>query len=126
MAISDLALKKRDISALLLRMGLGFVFAYAAISSLLYPNDWIGYLPKFLTSIVDGDLLLKLMSVYELVLVIWLLSGWKTKYAAVLSALTLGGIALANLSLLPISFRDIGLVFGALALASLDRDDNKP
>ena len=111
---------KQDIPSLLLRFGLAFVFGYAAISSLLSPNDWIGFLPSFMTHIVDGHLLLKAMSAYELVLVMWLLSGWQTKYAAFLGALTLAGITFANLSLLPISFRDIGLMFGALALGLME------
>ena len=32
----------------LLRIGLAFVFLYAAISSLMHPDEWVGYLPSFL------------------------------------------------------------------------------
>lgn len=116
------AATKRSMPSLLLRLGLAFVFGYAAISSLISPNDWIGYLPKAATDIIPGDTLLKIMSVYELALTAWLLVGRWTRYAALLSALTLGGITAANISLIPISFRDIGLTFAALALACMEWD----
>ncbi|HWZ66093.1 MAG TPA: DoxX family membrane protein [Patescibacteria group bacterium] len=106
-------------ASLFLRVGLSVVFAYAAIDSLIHPSDWIGYLPHLPINIIDSDKLLKAVSVYQLVLVLWLLSGKLTRYAALLSALTLAGIIFSNLSLLAISFRDVGLLFAALALAFL-------
>jgi hypothetical protein len=61
--------------------------------------------------------LLKFFAVYELVLAAWLLSGVYVRYAGLLCAATLAGITLSNFSLFAISFRDIGLMFAALALA---------
>jgi len=99
---------------------LATVFSYAAISSFMDPEDWVGYLPQMLTDLVDAKLLLHVFSVYELGLVVWLLSGVYIRYAALLCALTLGGITLSNFGLFVISFRDIGLTFAALALAAYD------
>jgi len=105
--------------ALLLRGGLAVIFLYAAISSFVNPDDWAGYLPGILTDRVDVDLLLKGFSVYELALAAWLLSGVYVRYAALLCAATLLGIIVSNFSLFAITFRDIALVFAALALASM-------
>lgn len=104
----------------LLRIGLTTVFIYAAASSLIDPSEWLGYLPPILTAYFDGEVLLKIFSVYELFLAAWLLSGVATRYAALLCAVTLAGITASNFSLFAISFRDIGLVFAALALTALD------
>ncbi len=110
-----------NFSPLLLRVGLAIVFLYAAISSTVQPSDWIGYLPSILTDHFSATVLLKVFSVYELLLAAWLLSGVYVRYGALLCAVTLGGIVASNFSLLPISFRDIGLMFAALALAFSDK-----
>ena len=112
-----LPINRQTAAPLLLRTGLVVAFGYAAISSLVSPNDWAGYLPSILTSHISATLLLHVFSVYELLLVAALLSGVYLRYVALLCAATLGGIVLSNLSLLPIVFRDIALFFSALALA---------
>ena len=114
----DLWLQKYShLAPLLLRIGLATVFLFAAISSFLSPSDWIGYLPKFARDIVSANILLPIFSIGEVVLAAWLLSGVYVRFAALVCVAMLGGIVLANFSLLPISFRDIGLLFAALALA---------
>lgn len=113
-AITD----NNGVSMLLVRIGLAIVFLYAAVSSFLDPREWLGFLPPFLTRIIDGELLLKVFSVYELLLAAWLLSGVYVRYVGLLCAATLAGIVVSNFSLFAISFRDIGLMFAALALAS--------
>jgi uncharacterized membrane protein YphA (DoxX/SURF4 family) len=112
-------LESSSLPALLLRVGLAIVFLYAAISSFISPREWIGYLPGLLTEHVAGTTLLHVFSVYELLLAAWLLSGVYTRWVALLCAATLAGIVTANFSLFAISFRDIGLIFAALALAAL-------
>lgn len=107
---------KNQSAQLLLRVGLAFVFLYAAVASLLSPQDWIGYLPQAARNLIPAATLLKVISVYEIVLVLWLLSGKYLRYAAGLCALTLTGIVLSNLSIFVVTFRDIALIFAALAL----------
>ncbi len=113
-------LQHKNLVPLLLRLGLATVFGYAAVSSFVSPDDWVGYLPQMLTDLVDAKLVLHVFSVYELGLVVWLLSGVYIRYAALLCALTLGGIVVSNFGLFVISFRDIGLALAALALAVED------
>lgn len=96
---------------------MAIVFIYAAVASTLNPDDWAGFLPKFMTMLIPGETLLKIFSVLELILAAWLLSGVYVRYAALLCAATLAGIVAFNFSLLDISFRDIGLILAALALA---------
>jgi uncharacterized membrane protein YphA (DoxX/SURF4 family) len=110
---------KQNLTALLLRFGLAVIFSYAAIASFANPNEWIGYLPGLLTDHFSGDVLLKLFSLYELTLVVWLLSGVYVRYAALLCAATLSGIVVSNFELFIITFRDIALIFAALALATI-------
>jgi uncharacterized membrane protein YphA (DoxX/SURF4 family) len=107
---------------LLLRLGLAVVFLYAALSSLTNPNDWVGYLPAFVKDILPATVVLGVFSIIELLLVAWLLSGVYVRFAALICAGMLLGIIISNFSLLAISFRDIGLVFAALAL-SVMKDD---
>jgi uncharacterized membrane protein YphA (DoxX/SURF4 family) len=102
--------------SLILRIALAFVFLYASVSSFLSPNDWIGYMPRFMRGIVPDQLLLAGFSVFEIVLSGWLLSGFYVRYAALLAAAMLAGIVVLNPALLPITFRDVGLFIAALAL----------
>lgn len=102
-----------------LRIGLAYVFLYAAVASLQHPIEWIGFLPPFMTKAVDGHTLIHMFSVYEIVLAAWLLVGKYLRYGALLAAATLGGIVVMDLSQLVITFRDIGLALMAVALALL-------
>jgi hypothetical protein len=112
---------KRDLPALLLRLGLASVFLYAAVATLQQPLVWVGYLPHFLAESTNALTFVKIVAVYELVLVAWLLSGKYVKYAGLLCALTLVGIVLSNTGQLLVTFRDFGLIFAALALMFLDK-----
>jgi len=101
---------------LFLRLGLSVAFGYAAVGSFLQPEVWIGYLPNFISSLSFAPIVLMIFSSIELLLVLWLLSGWKTKFAAAFATLMLVGIVGANISDLTIVFRDLALIFSAIAL----------
>jgi uncharacterized membrane protein YphA (DoxX/SURF4 family) len=110
-------LNKAQLAPFLLRLGLAIVFAYAAISSLMHPDQWVGYLPSFIARTHDATNILRLFSVMEIGLAVWLLSGKFVRYAALLTTAMLAGIIVAQPGDLIITFRDIGLLFMALALA---------
>ncbi|HEV2403454.1 MAG TPA: DoxX family membrane protein [Candidatus Saccharimonadales bacterium] len=105
----------------LLRIGLAFVFLYACVSSLEHPLEWVGFLPSFLTKVMAATTTLKIFAGYELLLGIWVLSGKFLRYSSVVCALTLAGIVILNFGQLITTFRDVGLVFMALALYAIDR-----
>jgi uncharacterized membrane protein YphA (DoxX/SURF4 family) len=109
-----------NLAAWMLRLGLAFVFLYAGFSTLQHPLDWVGYLPTFLTKMLTAVTLIKFIAIYELLLAGWLVSGQYVRYTARLSALTLAGIVVFNLSSFLITFRDVGLVFMGLGLAFIE------
>jgi len=109
-------------AALVLRLGLAFIFAYAGIASFLSPLEWTGYLPSFVGALVPATLAVQLMAFVEVVLAVWLVSGVYLFYASIASTVLLAGITVANLGLLVITFRDVGLVAAALALTLLMRN----
>ena len=102
-----------------LRLGIAVVFFYAAVASFLNPNNWIGFLPQWMINIFPAELLLFAFSFYELILGTWLISGKKIFYAAILSSLTLFLIIISNMNELDILFRDISILFSAVALIML-------
>jgi uncharacterized membrane protein YphA (DoxX/SURF4 family) len=104
------------VSSWFLRVGLAAVFLYAGVSSLQHPLEWVGFLPAFLTNAIAATTLIKVFAIYELGLVVWLISGKLLRYCALLCALTLAGIVVTNPSQLITTFRDIGLACMALAL----------
>jgi hypothetical protein len=116
-------LNNQTLTSLLLRLGLAMVFLYAAAGSLLHPQEWIGYLPPFLLKMeaLNSAVLLKIFAVYEILLAVWLISNRYIRYVGLLCAATLLGIILAQPSALIVTFRDIGLIFMALAIAALEK-----
>lgn len=111
--------KNEKLVSLLLRIGLASVLLYAAVDSFVNPLEWVGFFPAWMRAIVDGNVLLWFFSLYELTLGIWLLSGKMMRYAGLLSAATFTGIVVANLGAFDLVFRDVTMVFSALALAAL-------
>lgn len=112
-------------SLVILRWGLAFVFFYAAVDSLLHPENWVGYLPGFFTGAFSPRLVLAAFSVYEIILAVMLFTGKKLLWAALLSALTLAGIVIFNLNVLEVTFRDVGLAMAALALYELVKNNKQ-
>jgi len=102
---------------LLLRISIASVFLYASVAATLQPQNWIWYIPQFARNIFPGQLLLVGFSLYQLLLSIWIVSGWKTFYAASLASLTFLGIIGANVNVLDVLFRDFAIFFASLALA---------
>jgi uncharacterized membrane protein YphA (DoxX/SURF4 family) len=107
---------KVKLAALVLRLGLAFVLAYAAISSWRQPAAWVGYLPAMATDHFDARTLLKIFAVYELILVVWLLVNRRVKYAALLVTLTMIAAIVANFQVFVITFRDVAIACAAGAL----------
>jgi len=114
--------KRERLAVLILRIGLAFVFAYAAFGQLTNADAWIGFFPEFLRGFLSESILLYSHAFGEIVLALWLLSGWKTFYSASLAAIALLGIVLFNLGAMEIIFRDIGLFLMAAALAVLSKE----
>jgi hypothetical protein len=100
-----------------LRLSIATVFLYAAIAATLEPFNWIGFIPQALYHIAPPEMLLRIFSLYQLLLVLWILSGWKSFFSSLLAAATLLGIIVANIGDIDILFRDFAIFFAAIALA---------
>jgi hypothetical protein len=112
--------QKLTVVSALIRIGLAGVFLYAAEEALRNPSAWIGFVPSFTNKFVDAKLALDSLSVAQLGLVIWLMSGRFIKLAAVASIGLLAGIVLFDPGAILITFRDFGLIFAAMALIVID------
>ena len=80
---------------------------------------WIGFLPPWTAKILPARAVLFGFAFYETVLALWLLANKKIFYAACLSTLTLLAIIIPNLGIFSVVFRDVAILFSALALAVL-------
>ena len=109
------------LASFLIRIGLAAVFFYAAISSFLEPNSWVGFFPGRLREIIPGGMLLTGFSVFELFMGLWLISGKYAFYSGLVAAAALFGIIVANMGSLQIIFRDIAIMFSAIALMFLEK-----
>jgi hypothetical protein len=105
-----------------LRWGLAFVFFYAAIASVAYPERWVTYVPGFVTSIVTARTFLVLFSLYELILAGFLFAGIKVKWSSFFAMVTFLVILLVNFHAMSVVFTDVGLAFASLALFEAERD----
>lgn len=112
----------QQLQSLLLRIGLAFVFAYAAVSAFFEPLRFAGYMPGFLPLRFVEQVCLPCFSAYELVLAFLLLAGIRLFVVSMLSAVTVLGIILINLDLFPVLFRNVAVLCAALALAVQARE----
>jgi len=104
-------------TSLILRAGVAFAFLYPPIAALSDPSSWIGYFPSFMRGIVPDPVLLHGFGALEVLIALWLLSGWRVLWPASLAAVMLAAIVLFNFSQLDIVFRDVSIAAAALALA---------
>ncbi len=109
------------LAAIILRWGLAFVFFYAAVAALLDPQGWIDYFPTFMLKLFPSQLLLTGFSYAQIILAAWLFWGKKLLWSSGIAILMLAGITLATLNVFTVTFRDVGLLFAAIALFELAR-----
>lgn len=103
---------------LILRIGVAFAFLYPPLHALGNPDSWIGYFPPFLLSLgIRDTVLLHGFGVAEVILALWIWSGWKMFWPSVAAAALLVAIVALNLSQFEILFRDLAIACAAAALA---------
>lgn len=109
---------RQKIVSWLLRVGVSFTFLYAAYSGYVSPSMWVGYVPD-LPVPIDSSVLLQLWGAFEVLFALWLLSGWRIYYPALVLAFVTGLLMVFNLSQFSILFRDVTIIFASLALIVL-------
>ncbi len=100
----------------ILRISLAFAFVFPPINAIFDPDSWIGYFPSFLNGYVDPTLMLHGFGVLEIVLALWVLSGWKIQIPAAVMSLMLLAIVMFNLAQFQVLFRDLSIMGMSLAL----------
>ena len=112
--------QRLNLARLSLRIGLATVFAYASFEAFTSPNVFLQYIPDFVTGLIDPDFFLPVFGFSEIILALWLLSGWHTRYAAIVSFFLMVAIVGFNPEHFNILFRNIAIGFAALSLALLE------
>lgn len=107
---------------ILIRIGLVFVFLYAGAEALIQPLNWVGFVPPWADKLISRELSLTMLSIFQIFLSLWLLSGFKERYSAWAASIFLVIVIIQNLGQMDILFRDVGLLFSSSALAFRDRN----
>lgn len=103
-----------------LRFGLAFAFVFASVGIYLDPESFLHYIPDTVQNEHFLNYFLLIFAVMEILMSVWLLSGWQVRYAAFLSFVIMISIVVFNLDYLFILFRNIAISFAALALTVLE------
>lgn len=107
-------------SYLLLRLGAAFAFLYPPVSALFEPYNWIGYFPSFARGYVDEMVMLHAFGIVEVIIAIWILSGWKIFWPSIAATMMLVAIVAFNWSEFPVLFRDLSIAAMTFSLAIIN------
>jgi uncharacterized membrane protein YphA (DoxX/SURF4 family) len=107
----------RDPANLVLRAGLAFAFLYPPLNAIADPVSWISYFPHFMRGFVPDMVLLHAFGVIEVVIALWILSGWRIFWPSCVALLMLLAIVFFDSFDFQILFRDVSIASIALALA---------
>jgi uncharacterized membrane protein YphA (DoxX/SURF4 family) len=94
---------------IVLRCAFAFAFLYPPFNALSDPNSWIGYFPSFVHGYVPDQVLLHGFGVIEVIIALWVLSGWKIVLPLALGVCMLLGIIAFNFSEFQVLFRDVSI-----------------
>src|SRR3989344_5428817 len=112
---------RRDVAHLVLRAGVAFAFLYPPINALWNPESWLGYFPSWAFGYVPDLVLLHSFGALEIVLALWILSGWRIFWPSLTAFAMLAGIVIVDYYNFEILFRDVSIAAAALALALQER-----
>ena len=103
---------------LLLRIGAALAFLYPPLSAVFGdPYTWFGYFPAFVQGYLPDIVLLHAFGAVEVVIGLWILSGYKIFVPAILATAMLLAIVAFNLPQFDVLFRDVSLACLTFALA---------
>src|SRR3989344_2925364 len=112
---------KNKLVSFILRSGLAIVFLYAGIAAFITPTNWIGFIPNVVEYVIPKTMFLTIFSSYEILLALWLLSNKKAFYSSIVASLTMVAIVIPNILAFDIVFRDIAILFMAIASSILSK-----
>ena len=109
------------LASFLIRIGLAFVFLYAAVYMTISPEKYIDYFPKFMRDLVPGYTLLHVFAIFEVILSFFLIIGKFNFMTAIISFLTMLALTVVNLDRFSVLFRNVSIILSALALVFMSR-----
>ena len=123
-----MSLFDRSVPYLILRIGVAFAFLYPPYAALIDSYSWLAYFPGFVHSWnINQLLLLHAFGVLEVVIALWLLSGYRIVIPATLATLMLLGIVVFNMPNFQVLFRDVSIAAMAIGLAMLHfKNEGRP
>ncbi|RJQ34323.1 hypothetical protein C4556_02875 [Candidatus Parcubacteria bacterium] len=110
-------MKEGTLAHIALRAGVAFAFLYPPINALFDPYAWIGYFPPFVKGFIPDLTLLHIFGAVEVILALWILSGWRIFWPSLTAGGMLLGIVVFNMPNFQVLFRDISIAAMSLALA---------
>lgn len=113
---------RHRIANLLVRAGVAFAFAYPPYAALSDPTSWLGYFPPFMLAQaaqwgVPALALLHAFGALEVVIALWILSGWRIFIPSLVAAALLVAIIAFGYNDFEVLFRDAAIAAAALSLA---------
>ena len=115
--IKDFFIKNKDYSIPIIRISLALVLLWFGIDEIINPENWFGYIPSWLTSILPLDIgtFIIMNGIFEIIVGFLLLIGLHTRIIAFIAALHLLSITIA-VGYNDIAVRDFGLTLMAVSL----------
>ncbi len=110
-----------ELPIFILRVGIGITFFLTGVLILKDDDKWTHMLPKWFLKFLPSPAQSFMMgtAALDLILGVWLLSGYYAGIAAVLGALHLAGVLIVSgKDEFHEVYRDIGLLFACVALAA--------
>ena len=106
-----------SIANLALRIGVAFALLYPPLNALADPLAWIGYFPPFMRGFVPDEVLLHAFGIVEVIMALWILSGWRIFWPSAAATVMLVGIVVFNPTNFQVLFRDLAIAASIFALA---------
>jgi len=115
--IKEFFVKNKDYSTVIIRIGLALVLLWFGLDEIINPENWFGYFPNTLVSLLPFSLetFFMINGILEILAGILLLVGFKTRIVAFIVALHLLSITIA-IGYNDIGIRDFGLTVMAVSL----------
>ncbi|MEX0689919.1 MAG: hypothetical protein WD095_00590 [Candidatus Paceibacterota bacterium] len=108
---------------MILRIGLGAVFVYAGISSLSSPGLWFGFIPPWIGSLIDVEIIVLAHGIIQTALGVGLLLNYLIREVSFIAFIDIL-LIIVFFGIDPVTFRDFGLLMMALALFIISSDNS--
>ena len=118
-------MKEGTVAHLALRAGVALAFLYPPINALSDPYAWIGYFPPFVKGFIPDLTLLHIFGAVEVILALWILSGWRIFWPSLAAMGMLLGIVVFNMPNFQVLFRDVSIAAMAFVLVVISYENER-